>query len=145
MRFGEYLVRTGLATGTDILMTLAEQDRRRTFIPRLVVELGVVTLPDAMNLWDESLDEEHCEDFLTFLVSRGVLTKVAAIHARNQWMRSAPPLGLLLVELNVLQEDERYHALAAFTELKRNGLVPQPTTNHAAPQQTVDRTLARRG
>jgi hypothetical protein len=131
MKFGEYLVHFGLVSRNDVLRTLEEQNRRRTFIPRMLVDRGILSAEDALKYWDDAIEQP--EDYLVNMVISGHITHQQGAEVRNAWRRSAPPIDILLVQLEILTEEGRCQALAQFMDTSRSGattvLSRQPIPN----------------
>jgi len=112
MHFGEYLVQQKILSAHQILKALAEQSRRREFLPLLLVEMGA--LPDYRALrYCTQADGNH-EDFLKILLHEGFISQQQFTLIYNSWMRSGPPLGRLLVDMGFLDESTRAEALETF-------------------------------
>ncbi len=116
MQFGEYLVQNRILSAHQILKALAEQRRRRTFIPLLLVDLG--GLADYRALHYYNVAEKNSEDFLEVLLREGFISEEQCVQIRTAWMRSGPPLGKLLVELGFMNEESRAAVLEEYEVLK---------------------------
>ena len=112
MHFGEYLVQQKFLSAHQILKALAEQRRRRKFIPLLLVESGA--MPDYQALKLCTVADQNCEDFLDVLRREGCISSQQFTQIRIAWMGSGPPLGRLLVELGFMNEETRVAALEEF-------------------------------
>lgn len=112
MHFGEFLVQQKVMSAHQILKALAEQRRRRKFIPLLLVELGA--MEDYRALHYCSLADSQYEDFLEVLLRENIVSQEQCDQIRAAWMKSGPPLGRLLVELGFMDEDTRAAVLEEF-------------------------------
>ena len=97
MHFGEYLVQKKVLSAHQILKTLAEQNRRRKYIPLLLADQG--SLPDYRVLRLCSQADNNRKDFLEVLLSEKIVTSEQCKKIRRSWIQSGPPLGRLLVEM----------------------------------------------
>jgi hypothetical protein len=116
MHFGEFLVHRKVLSAHQILKGLAEQRKRRQYIPLLLVEQG--SLPDYRALRMCSKAEESRDDFLEVLVEEQFITAEQGEQIRSVWMRSGPPLGQILVELGFMNEETLAATLKEFEEEK---------------------------
>jgi len=117
MHFGEYLVQQKALSAHQVLKALAEQRRRRRFIPLLLVELGA--MPDYQVLRFCTQADLNHEDFLEVLVREGYISSQQCVQIRLAWMRSGPPLGSLLVEMGFMNEETREEMLGDFEAEKQ--------------------------
>lgn len=116
MQFGEYLVKRKILSAHHILKALAEQRRRRKFLPLLMVELNV--LADYRSLRYCTAADQNSEDFLDFLLREGIISKPQFSQLQTTWMQSGPPLGQLLVEMGFLDNDTLECVLEEFAAEK---------------------------
>ena len=100
----------------QILKALQEQRRRRRFIPLLLVELGA--MPDYQALRLCTIADLNYEDFLEVLLRERFVSQQQCTQIRTTWMRSGPPLGRLLVEMKLIDEETRTTALEDFEAAK---------------------------
>lgn len=112
MHFGDYLVQRKILSAHQILKALAEQRRRRKFLPLLLVELGALEDHRALHFCSQA--DQSNEDFLDVLLHEGFVSQEQCELIRNTWMRSGPPLGRLLVELGFMDEGTREEVLEDF-------------------------------
>jgi hypothetical protein len=112
MHFGEYLVQQNILSAHQVLKGLAEQRRRRKFVPLLLVEMGA--LADYRALRYCSIAEQSHSGFLEVLVSKGYISEGQSAQMHDSWMRSGPPLGQLLVELGFMDEQTCTEVLEEF-------------------------------
>ncbi len=112
MHFGEYLVQQNILSAHQILKALAEQRRRRKFIPLLLVELGA--LADYRALHYCSVAEQDYVGFLEVLLREEFISEKQCAQIQEAWMRSGPPLGRLLVEMGFIDEQIREEVLEEF-------------------------------
>ncbi len=112
MHFGEYLVQQNILSAHLVLKGLAEQRRRRKFVPLLLVELGA--LADYRALRYCSIAEQSHSGFLEVLVREGFISEVQSAQIHDSWMRSGPPLGQLLVEMGFIDEQTLEEVLEEF-------------------------------
>lgn len=117
MHFGEYLVKQKILSAHQVLKALAEQSRRRHSIPLLLVEQGSLTDYVALKFCTQA--DQNYEDFLEVLLREGYISQQQCTQLRTTWMRSGPPLGLLLVEMGLIDESTRREALAEFEASNR--------------------------
>lgn len=117
MYFGEYLVQQKILSPHQILKALDKQRSRRIFIPLQLVELGAMPDYQALHLCTQA-DLNH-EDFLDVLLNEGLISQQQCTQIRITWMRSGPPLGSLLVEMGLMNEEIRAVVLEEF-EAKRS-------------------------
>ena len=88
-RFGEFLMEAGVIDAGALLSALAEQHRRREFLPNLAVRLGYITngmalelLDHAANCYESFLVEAQDNGILNKLTARDVLRNGVALHYR---------------------------------------------------------------
>ncbi len=112
MRLGDYLVQRKVLSAHQILKALAEQRRRRKFLPLLLVELGALEDHRALSFCSQA--DEQGEDFLDVLLQEKFISQEQCHLIRETWMRSGPPLGRLLVELGFMDEATRQELLDEF-------------------------------
>jgi len=116
MHFGEYLVQQKILSPHQILKALDKQRRRRIFIPLQLVELGAMPDYQALRLCTQA-DLNH-EEFLDVLLNEGLVSQQQCTQIRIAWMRSGPPLGSLLVEMGLINEEIRAVVLEEFEAQK---------------------------
>ncbi len=136
MHFGEFLVKQKILSPLHVLKALAEQSRRRQSIPLLLVEQGSLADYEALKFCTQA--DQSNEDFLEVLLREGYISQQQCTQIRKTWMRSGPPLGLLLVELGMIDETTRQEALAEF-ELTR--APEEAITQEAMPQGRQGTTM----
>ena len=121
MHFGEYLVQEKILSAHQVLKALAEQRRRRVFLPLLLVDMDA--LEDYRSLKYCSMANENGEDFLDVLVREGLISDDQRDRILKAWMNSGPPLGALCVEMGLMDEETRASTLEDFEaekELEKN-------------------------
>lgn len=116
MHFGEYLVQRRVLSAHQILKALAEQNRRRKFVPLLLADQGVIPDYRVLKLWTQA--DDHHEDFLEILKGERFVSPEQYKLIRRSWMRSGPPLGRLLIELGWIEGKKCADMLKAFEILK---------------------------
>ena len=112
MHFGEFLVQKKILSAHQVLKALAEQRRRRRFLPLLLVEQN--SLEDYRALRYYAQAEQSSEAFLEVLVEEKLISKEQCSRIRSTWTRSGPPLGSLLVEMGFMDESTRVELLDSF-------------------------------
>lgn len=117
MHFGEYLVQQKILSAHQILKALAEQGKRREFIPLLLVEMGA--LEDYRALRFCTIAQKESTDVLEVLVREKFINEEQCDQIRLAWARSGPPLGRLLVELGFMDEETLVEALEEFEAEKQ--------------------------
>lgn len=133
MHFGEYLVQRRVLSAHQILKALAEQNRRRKFVPLLLADQGAMPDYRVLSLWSQA-DDRH-EDFLEVLMAEKFVSLEQSKMIRRSWMRSGPPLGRLLIELGCIDGKKCVDLLKAFEilkaeeELKQQVDIPIPRIN----------------
>ena len=96
----------------QVLKALAEQRRRRIFVPLLLVELDSMEDYRALRYYSQA--DHSSEAFLDVLVEEKVISKEQCARIRSTWIKSGPPLGRLLVEMGFIDEGTRVEMLDAF-------------------------------
>lgn len=112
MHFGDFLVQQKVLSAHQVLRALAEQRRRRQFIPLLLVELEI--LPDYQALHYCSKADVTGSDFLDVMVHEGLISDEQRLLIHDRWMCSGPPLGILLVEMGLMDAQTRQELLDEF-------------------------------
>jgi hypothetical protein len=112
IHLGEYLVKRKVLSAIHLLKALAEQRKRRKYLPLLLVELGA--LADHRALRYCSLADQKGKDFLEVLRCEGVISKAQCQQIRLTWMQSGPPIGQLLVEMGFLNRETLEMVLEEF-------------------------------
>lgn len=121
MHFGEFLVQRKVLSAHQILKALAEQRRRRWFIPLLLVDQGA--LEDYRSLHYYAQAGHSSEAYLEILFQEKMISREQLDRIRTTWIQSGPPLGDLLVELGFIDEctrDEMLDEFEAEKALERN-------------------------
>lgn len=116
MHFGEYLVQRRVLSAHQILKALAEQNRRRKFVPLLLADQGAMPDYRVLHLWTQA-DDRH-EDFLEVMKGERFVSPEQCKLIRRSWMRSGPPLGRLLIELGCIDSKKCVDMLKEFEFLK---------------------------
>lgn len=117
MRFGEFLIDAGVIDASTLLSALAEQQRRRAFLPKLAVELGYMNDKTALEVMDEATDCH--ERFLFEAQENGMLNRLTATDLLDEWRRTATPIGEMLVELGHMTETSRKSMLRRFDQTRQ--------------------------
>jgi hypothetical protein len=119
MRFGKFLTQTGIVSATEVLAALAEQSRRRAYLPMMLAASGMA--PADLTLECSSSASGNDEELLVELYRRGFLNARDYQRVEQQWRGSAPPLGEILVEQGLLSESELAAHLEAFRASVKSG------------------------
>jgi len=109
-------VKQKVLSAHQILKGLAAQRKRRQYIPLLLVDQGA--LPDYRALRMCTQAEDNHEDFLEVLMHKQFINAEQCKMIRATWMRSGPPLGQILVELGLMNEETLADVLEEFEEEK---------------------------
>src|SRR5436190_20198070 len=100
MRFGKYLTQQGVVSAADVLSALAEQLRRRAYLPLLLAEAGVISAEFALDSSSSNLRND--EELLVDSFRRGLLSARDYHRLVITWQTSAPPLGEILIERGLI-------------------------------------------
>lgn len=100
MRFGEFLVHSNTVSEQAVLRALGEQQRRRPYIPQLMVEAKCLSGGQALRLC--RLADDRQMEFLEVVKQEGLVTQEQADRIYETWRRSTPKVGEILVEMGVI-------------------------------------------
>lgn len=119
MRFGKFLTTRGVLSAIDVLSALAEQCRRRAYLPLLLADAGVVSPDFALESGASALRND--EDLLIDSYRRGLLSARQYHVLESTWKSSAPPLGEILVERGLLSFCQLNSLLTEFQSMNPHG------------------------
>jgi hypothetical protein len=119
MRFGKFLTTQRVISAAHVLAALAEQARRRAYLPQLLADAGVVPPELALEYDPEALRND--EELLVDSYRRGLVTARQYHSLETQWRSSTPPLGEVLVEQGLLTSSQLQALLAEFHEAATHG------------------------
>jgi hypothetical protein len=119
MRFGKFLTTRGVISAAQVLAALAEQARRRSFLPQLLADAGVLTPELALEYDAEALRND--EELLVDSYRRGLVSARQYHALEAQWRSSTPPLGEILVEQGLLTSSQLQALLAEFQATLAHG------------------------
>jgi hypothetical protein len=139
MRFGKFLTERGVVCAADVLSGLAEQARRRKYLPIMLAEAGVVTAESALERDDSILRND--EELLVDSYRRGLLSARHYHHLETAWRLSAPPIGEILVERELLSTIELNSYLAEFHAPALHGAKNRIAMRSRGPQIDFRRIL----
>jgi hypothetical protein len=111
MLFGQYLLEAEVVSEEQLLEALLVQQERRTSLPRLAFESGIVDRSSCLG----ALHSDDSPGFVDGLAATNQLSPFQLERLISLWRKSAPPLGMLLVELGFISDEERIAALSEFS------------------------------
>lgn len=101
-----------------IVKALAEQSRRRKYLPLLLVELGALPDHHALHLCSKAASEH--KEFLEVLLADGLISSEQGDVIRTAWMESGPQLGRVLIDMDFIDARTCTNALENFEIIKES-------------------------